>query len=588
MNYTKNLELLNAFLVSNYSDKTTLKNIKSVALLKELLESNELDSIFDALNEERLPTLRCKGYYDDDVWDYATVLCTEIENFMKKENGTASTQNKTIVTPNVNSELTDNKDTLHGMIDVMNNGVVSNIQEDTIICVQGDNISIQTNLDGEDYELLDIKGNVGGVIPITNTSTNIPSIENKQQSASTESDLDIMSLIDLGLALNTEVINNSKLTKENTNVTPQNETQEPLHFSSNEHIIQTSENFNSVENNNVNTELDILSQIPTEITASENKTNIVEDYRLEIAQIKENTGYEAYALCVGVEDNKARNGNAYKRFTFKDKNGKTIKGDWYNFDNVPNNVYTTKVCRISFTGSTFMGNLSLKLNNVKVTEGVYGIEHFENVVPQLREYTEALLKYVSLVQSKGIKSLLEFILLKKNLIKEYMVTPAGVSYHDTEKGGLLRHTVELLHTGYRKARVMTNTNVDIFIAGTILHDMGKIWEMPKDGGTEYTMRGLLYGHVFMGAHYTLNCINEIRAQGVAIEEHEEFGIIHCILSHMGEYEGGYILPLTLEAHNLHNSDMLDSKMRHFDDELLGVEKLTVKKDKFRARIIKLK
>ena len=60
------------------------------------------------------------------------------------------------------------------------------------------------------------------------------------------------------------------------------------------------------------------------------------------------------------------------------------------------------------------------------------------------------------------------------------------------------------------------------------------------------------GHIFLGAHHTLNCMNQIDN----FDEDDKLVILNGILGHHGKYEyGSPILLKTVEAQILHLADV---------------------------------
>ena len=91
--------------------------------------------------------------------------------------------------------------------------------------------------------------------------------------------------------------------------------------------------------------------------------------------------------------------------------------------------------------------------------------------------------------------------------EKLMYYPAASRNHHAELGGLLYHTKRMLMNGERVCEVYTNLNRDLVMAGVIMHDMQKIFEIDADTdgmASGYSFEGQLLGHIIMGVKYMEN------------------------------------------------------------------------------------
>ena len=148
--------------------------------------------------------------------------------------------------------------------------------------------------------------------------------------------------------------------------------------------------------------------------------------------------------------------------------------------------------------------------------------------------------------------------------------PASPSGHHAELGGLLRHVVEVAHIGRAIAKTERRADVDVVVAGALLHDIGKLETYRWDGAFGYTDRGRLHGHVVLGS---LMLDRRLRsAPAPACSELEETILQHMILSHHGTLEfGAAVPPMTLEAEILHHADNASAKAASMSEALGNAE-----------------
>jgi 3'-5' exoribonuclease len=128
--------------------------------------------------------------------------------------------------------------------------------------------------------------------------------------------------------------------------------------------------------------------------------------------------------------------------------------------------------------------------------------------------------------------------------------------HHAFRSGLLEHTVSMAKAARWLAQHY-RIDEDVVIAGALLHDLGKIWELEIDASIEYTDDGRLIGHLPMETLFVDKKINEMESFPPELRRQ----LLHILLAHHGEYEyGSPRRPKTPEAMLVHMADNLDSKM----------------------------
>jgi 3'-5' exoribonuclease len=147
------------------------------------------------------------------------------------------------------------------------------------------------------------------------------------------------------------------------------------------------------------------------------------------------------------------------------------------------------------------------------------------------------------------------------------LTPGSVRGHHAKLGGLLLHVFEVTSIARQTAKTM-KANIDLVVAGALLHDVGKVEAYCIDGGSfDYTTCGLLLGHVVLG---TLMLERRLAAAGVAhhCTPGQLLDIQHMILSHHGRLEyGSPVEPMTTEAEIVHWADEASAKANDMMESL---------------------
>ncbi|MFZ0305375.1 MAG: HD domain-containing protein [Terracidiphilus sp.] len=162
-----------------------------------------------------------------------------------------------------------------------------------------------------------------------------------------------------------------------------------------------------------------------------------------------------------------------------------------------------------------------------------------------------------------LKRLLKALLADPAIAQAYREAPAARQLHHAWLGGLLEHVISLLGLAERVAAHYTMLDRDLLLSGVILHDIGKIRELTWDVGFDYSVEGILLGHIQMG----VDLVEKTIAGLPGFPERLRALVVHMILSHHGKLEfGSPKLPMIPEALALNFVDDLDAKMQAMKSE----------------------
>ena len=189
-------------------------------------------------------------------------------------------------------------------------------------------------------------------------------------------------------------------------------------------------------------------------------------------------------------------------------------------------------------------------------EGEYDPTDF--VMPPRRDpekmFSE-LMEAVNGVKNPHIKKLLLSIYGDANIAAKVKRHPAGIEIHHNRWGGLLDHSLEVLEYCKLSAGFF-DLNEDLLVAGSLLHDIGKLEEMELKVRIKATRSGQLLGHIVQGAVFLSQKMEEL---GTPKEIKEK--IIHIVVSHHGQKEyGSPKEPMFPEALTVHLADLMSSKL----------------------------
>ena len=179
---------------------------------------------------------------------------------------------------------------------------------------------------------------------------------------------------------------------------------------------------------------------------------------------------------------------------------------------------------------------------------------------------EKLDKFRGDVQSAALRRVLDLFFADDAFRLRFERTPGSTGGHHAKIGGLLLHVFEVANIARQTARTM-RANVDLCVAGALLHDVGKVeaYEVGPAGFAP-TPCGLLLGHVVLGA---LMLERRLAAVGKPVcSEGQLLELQHLILSHHGQLEfGSPVQPMTAEAEIVHRADEASAKAADMMDAL---------------------
>lgn len=173
---------------------------------------------------------------------------------------------------------------------------------------------------------------------------------------------------------------------------------------------------------------------------------------------------------------------------------------------------------------------------------------------------EGLMLIVDTLDDVYIKDLLHGILNDQEIQRRLKNWGAAKTIHHAYQGGLLEHTLSCTQLA-DSLSVHYEVNRNYVIAGTVLHDLCKIYELTDGAAVEYTEEGKLLGHIVKSVEVIDRFASRIKNFPHMTKVH----LKHILVSHHGEYEyGSPKIPQTSEAMLVHQIDLMDSKLASFD------------------------
>jgi len=278
-----------------------------------------------------------------------------------------------------------------------------------------------------------------------------------------------------------------------------------------------------------------------------------------IKDLKEKTSITGIFLVRDKNQGMKKSGSPYIGLTLSDRTGEVKARIWDDADKWGSLFSEGDIIKVSAWAITYQGTLQLNVTSVeRCAEDAIDVSEF---LPAARIDREAafqeLLSFIDRIAAAPVQELLRSVFDDAGIASRFKTVPAAKTLHHASVGGLLEHTLQVVKLAWDVSAHYPHVNRDLLLAGAMLHDIGKIYELSCRGSFDYTDQGRLIGHITIGVEILDEKIKLIAGFP------EELAIIlkHLILSHHGEYIfASPRRPKTLEALLLNYLDDLDSKM----------------------------
>jgi len=168
-----------------------------------------------------------------------------------------------------------------------------------------------------------------------------------------------------------------------------------------------------------------------------------------------------------------------------------------------------------------------------------------------------LTRTIDEIGNPHLKALLKAFFEDEQVAQLFRRAPAAKTVHHACLGGLIEHVLSLCALCRFAGAHYSGIDPDLLMAGALLHDIGKIYELSYERGFGYTTDGQLLGHIVMGIRMIEEKLRALPDFPPKLRTLLE----HMILSHHGHLEfGSPKEPIFPEAMLLHYLDDMDSKM----------------------------
>ncbi|HHL40123.1 MAG TPA: HD domain-containing protein [Deltaproteobacteria bacterium] len=281
-----------------------------------------------------------------------------------------------------------------------------------------------------------------------------------------------------------------------------------------------------------------------------------------IRDLSEGGGVEGLFLVTKKETSMSRTGRPYLSLRLRDRTGEVEARVWDDAERIGRAFAKDDVVAVKGHAATFRGEIQLNLTDVRaVGREDYSLRDF--LPSSRRDPAEMIAELDAVVEGlkdPHIKGLLKALLADDDVRRRLMTAPAAKSMHHAYLGGLIEHILSLCGLARLAADHYGDVNGDMLIAGAVLHDIGKIYELSYERSFDYTDEGRLIGHITIG----VELVDEKLRLLPGFPRETAMQLKHMILSHHGLLEyGSPKRPKSLEALILSFIDDLDAKVQAF-------------------------
>lgn len=290
------------------------------------------------------------------------------------------------------------------------------------------------------------------------------------------------------------------------------------------------------------------------------ETGMKDIYIADLPSFDESRNFDGYFLVLSKQQRMTKSNKPYLNLILADKTGQMEARVWEPGDpRIAREFERGDVVKVRGCVTRFDDRCQIKVDHLRKAHESEAAQ--EDMLPatifDVNELWGRLQATVESIANPDLKRLLEALLGEPEIARAYREAPAARQLHHAWLGGLLEHVVSLLGLAEKVAAHYTMLDRDLLLTGVILHDIGKIRELTWSTGFDYSVEGVLLGHIQMG----VDLVEKTIAGLPNFPERLRTLVLHLILSHHGKLEfGSPKLPMIPEALTLNFVDDFDAKM----------------------------
>ena len=282
---------------------------------------------------------------------------------------------------------------------------------------------------------------------------------------------------------------------------------------------------------------------------------------MEITDMKVGQRVAADLVLAGASIRQTKNVPPRNFLTLDLSDGKnTLDGKIWNYDATQGVPEKGKVYTITGIIGEYQGKKQITLETFRLSDNQDLVRFLPQYTADVDKVYNAVLSLIGVIQNETLRSFC--FRIYSAMEQEIKVSSSALGVHHVGVGGNLVHSYEVADMAValaERARSMGYTvNLDLCIAGGLLHDIGKCQTYMYDGAAvAMTAPGQLLDHIVLG----IEIIDRFAAQLAIAEASWLPWLKHIIVSHHGELEyGSPVFPLCIEAYLVNLADKASSTL----------------------------
>ena len=284
-----------------------------------------------------------------------------------------------------------------------------------------------------------------------------------------------------------------------------------------------------------------------------------------ISKLKVDADIQGFYLCKEKHLRKTRSREFYLDLTLTDATGEIGAKVWDQVQEFNEKFEQGDAVAVRGRIDTFQDRNQIIVGRInKATEAKYARYGFkpEALVPvsphDLERMWTSLGAIIQKMENQFLKKLVSQLYRKHK--DRLMSMPASISMHYTYRSGYLEHVLSMAKLGVTQAKHYS-ANIDMLLAGILLHGIGKVRELTDAFMPEYSDEGNFIGHSVLGR----DMIREEAAEIKNFPDDLLLELEHLIMCHEGGFDSRYRnRARTKEALLLQALDNLDTKVSLFN------------------------
>ena len=278
-----------------------------------------------------------------------------------------------------------------------------------------------------------------------------------------------------------------------------------------------------------------------------------------INEIKENDPVDSLFLVKEKSSAITKTGNTYLKLKLVDRSGEIEGRIWTSAENFAESFEKDGFVHVMGKAVSFQERLQVNITSIESMreEEILFSDFFPMTEKDIDGMFQSLLEISRQIKNTHLSQLLQLFWEDASFIELFKMAPASKWLHHNYLGGLLEHTLSVVHLVLKIASHYDGLNMDLLLTAAIFHDLGKVDELSYHRSFDYSDEGRLLGHIILG----IERVDEKIRQLPDFPKDLSTLLKHFLLSHHGQYNwGSPKRPMTLEAVMLHFLDDMDAKI----------------------------